>query len=73
MKTTLVIFEHNRHWQTALHKFVDLISKKEEIKRVIQSNGTIETNTGIYKLVGMGFHYVDQGHPVFERLLGVSF
>jgi hypothetical protein len=73
MKTILVVFENTQHWKHCLYHFVKLIAQKEDIKEVSINNGIVKTENTMYQLVGLGFPFVSQGDPVFEKLKGYRF
>lgn len=67
MKNILVIFEHQKHIDSNLCKFMDTL---EDVVKVNKSNNTVITSDTQYKLIGAGFPYVSS---LGDKLNGMRF
>lgn len=67
MRNVLVIFEHQKHIDSNLRKFMDTL---ENVVRVDVHTRTVTTSDTQYKLIGAGFPYVNS---LGDKLNGMRF
>lgn len=67
MRNVLVIFEHQKHIDSNVRKFMDTL---ENVVSVNKHNNTVITPDAQYKLIGAGFPYVNS---LGDKLNGMRF
>lgn len=67
MKNVLVLFEHQKHIDSNIRKFIDTL---ENVVSVIVHTRTVTTSDTHYKLIGAGFPYVNS---LGDKLNGMRF
>lgn len=67
MKNILVLFEHQKHIESSVYKFIESL---ESVVSINKHNNAVITSDTRYKLIGAGFPYVNS---LGDKLNGMRF